>query len=79
MDVIQIDTSDMTSADVASRILKTVRDPMGAGLDPLSNQGVREWKRQPPPNVIHEKKIRIMNTGQTLAQSISFIAIWKAQ
>jgi cytidylate kinase len=49
-DAIQIDTSDMTQADVAARILSLVRDPAGAGLTPVSNRGVREWKKQESQN-----------------------------
>ena len=45
-DAIQIDTSNMTSADVAARILTIVRDPAGAGLTTVSNHGVRRWQKQ---------------------------------
>ena len=43
MDAIQIDTSDMTAADVAAQILTVVRDPAGAGLTSVNDNEVRTW------------------------------------
>lgn len=50
IDAIQVDTSDTASADVASKILETLRDPFGAGLNPTGNSGVRVWKKQEKKN-----------------------------
>lgn len=50
MEAIQIDTSDTASADVASSMLETLRDPVGAGLNPTGKSGVRVWKKQEEQN-----------------------------
>jgi hypothetical protein len=43
-DAIHLDTTDMTPGEVASEILKIVRDPGAAGLVTVPRGAIREWK-----------------------------------
>ena len=43
-DAIQIDTTALTPADVATKILSIVRDPARANLTSVVTDGIREWK-----------------------------------
>jgi len=45
MDAIQVDTSDMTAADVAGKILTVVRDPVAVGFEVTNNHSVRKWQK----------------------------------